>query len=111
MMGRTAALVVLLLLAVVACSTVEPAATGIGRDEAIRLAQRHVGPDAELVSATAGSSAGLGPEDEPPRPAWIVSFTGNFPMECPAPGPCPDVHNATVVIDAFDGDFISASYQ
>ena len=39
-------------------------------------------------------------------------FTGNFPMECPAPtANCPDLHNAVIVLDGQTGEFISGTYQ
>ena len=43
--------------------------------------------------------------------AWILRFTGNFPMECPAPAAnCPDLHSAVIVLDAQTGEFISGTY-
>jgi len=109
------AIVAFALLAVLlGCSSVAADPPGIDRAEAIRLAQQHAGPTAVFVSATPGTSAGWGPENEAPVPAWIVTFSGDFPMECPQGEPpveCPAVHTAVVVIDASNGRFISATFE
>lgn len=87
--------------------------TGISRDDAIRIATQHVSAsDPVLISATTGQSAPWGPADHPNVSAWIVRFTGNFPMPCPAPtANCPDLHTAVIVLDARNGEFISGTYQ
>jgi hypothetical protein len=88
---------------------------GISQGEAIRLAQQHAGPTAVLVSAEVGSSGPWMPS-ETNRPAWIVRFTGNWPMECPAVPPglpqpqCADFNSATIVLGFDTGAFITAEY-
>jgi hypothetical protein len=88
------------------------APAGISREDAIRMASGHLAAgDPVLVSATQGQSAQWGPLDHPNVAAWILRFTGNFPMECPAPAAnCPDLHSAVIVLDAQTGEFISGTY-
>ena len=93
---------------------VSPTPTGIPRDDAIRIATANGGGNGTLVSAEVGQSGPWGPLDHPDVVAWIVTFHGNYPMECPAPATgtvdCPDLHTAVVVLDYFTGEFISGTY-
>ena len=91
-------------------SSPSPAASGISREQAIEIATQHVGSPSVLVSAdfeTAQQAGGNG--------RWIVRFTGNYGVPCPAVATgevtCPDMHNAVIEIDALTGEFISGTYQ
>ena len=106
---------VLLVLALVLCAcspaAAPPSGDGITRDDAIRIAQTHLAGPSTLVSATLGNRAGFVPADPSLLNTWIVKFTGDFPRGCPPGGSCPPFsHNATVLVDLFSGEFVSAEY-
>ena len=87
----------------------EGAITG---ERAIEIAQNHLGGNAVFVSAIAGNRAGFVPADPELVNTWIVRFTGDFPRGCPLGGACPRfVHEATVLVDLFTGEWLSAEYS
>ncbi len=96
------------------CSLFRPT-DGNSADEAIRIAGQHAGPTAVFVSIEQGMSGPWAPS-EPSRPVRVVRFSGDWPMECPAPAPgfprpeCPNLHHLAVVLDLATGDFIAADY-
>ena len=78
---------------------------------AIEIARSAIPATAAFVSATAGNRAGFVPADPELLTTWIVKFTGDFPMQGCAPGgTCrPRLsHHATVFLDLFTGEFITA---
>ena len=99
---------------VIACGSA-PSATGLSRDDAIRIARANVVQGAELVSADIVSSAPWEPAGQPAVPAWVIHFRGNFDWGCPATesgaASCPDLHSAIVVLDLYTGAFISTTYD
>ena len=117
---RLKLLVPVMLFAVVAlaaaCSVVGGEGPGIGRTEAVRLAQQHAGPIAEFEFAEPAANSSVVPLDQQPRPVWLVYFSGIWPMPCPAaegtgPADCPDYQSAIVALDLYSGEFVGVSYQ
>jgi hypothetical protein len=93
--------------------------SGLTEAEAVAVAQSHVAPPGDLVSAEQGGlgdfvEPGILPNEPRDRPVWAVVLTSIIDMECPAPPAtieCPTPHQGEVlvVLDYFSGDFITSS--
>jgi hypothetical protein len=105
-MIRVARAVVLLALVLAGCSQTGPR---ISHDQAIAIASRNVGSEVQLVSVDfSGFDTGRGGQ-------WIVRFTGDFGVPCPAPATgtleCPHMHNVEMAVDAQTGDVLNTTYH
>ena len=94
-------------------STVPASTHELTRDEAVRLAQGVVAPDAPVVRAVVGSFGTLknaGTSQPPSRYVWAITFAWRFqgcvPGPSPEPSPCPVAAPGewTVVLDAYSGE-------
>jgi hypothetical protein len=96
--------------------TLAACGSGLSQSQAIEIASEHVPADAHVTSVrsgTFGQFAGQGdlPEVARDRLVWAVAFTRGYQGECvisPDAQHCPPNATAMVVIDFFNGEFVTS---